>query len=825
MLGKSYDIKQIAEITDSEFSDYCFGDKIADVLIDSRKLRMPKVTLFVAIETERDDGHRYIEELINKGVRNFIVEKDQIILKGKANFLKVSNSIDALQKFAAFHRGSFEIPVVGVTGSNGKTIVKEWAYQLLQYTRNVIRSPKSYNSQLGVPISALQLSENHNVAVFEAGISTINEMKFLQSVIKPTIGIFTNIGDAHSQGFKSKLEKISEKSKLFEGCKSIVYCKDHQEIDELLRKRFPASSLFTWSFKKEANIQISKLERIRGNAICKAIFNNESVDLIIPFSDKASVENIMHCFALMCVMGENLHDTAKHIEKLTSVAMRLELKEGVNNCTIINDAYNSDINSLSIAIDFLLQQNQHQRKTIVLSDFLQVSENKGVFYRKVASLIAEKKIDRLIGIGSDLSKYRDFFQIDSAFYETTPMFLKDLSLRTFKNETVLLKGARKYKFEDIDNLLQKKAHQTVLEINLSSLINNYNYFKSKIGQGTKVMAMVKAFSYGTGSYEIANVLQYHNLDYLAVAYADEGIELRNAGIKLPVMVMNPEESSFSSMLNHNLEPEIYSLTMLKLVVRSAIENGFTNETPANIHLKIDTGMHRLGFVKSEIEEMLEIISSSKCLYVKSVFSHMAASDIPAEDTFTKEQINRFEKIGSQIDENLGYKPIKHMANSAAINRFPEARFDMVRLGISLYGIATNMVDKPMLQNVCSLKSVISQIKHISKGETIGYSRKGFATKDTKVATVAIGYADGLNRLLSNGLGTLYVNSKPAPIIGNVCMDMCMIDVTNIDAQENDEVVIFSSSEMIEDLARKINTIPYEILTNVSRRVKRVYMQE
>ncbi len=557
----------------------------------------------------------------------------------------------------------------------------------------------------------------------------------------------------------------------------------------------------------------------------QGVYKNNFIRIVIPFTDEASIENAIHCWALLLYLGYQNELIAKRMRLLSPVAMRLELKEGINNCSIINDSYNSDLGSLAIALDFLNQQKQHPKKTIILSDILQSGQNEEMLYKEVAELIHKKGISRLIGIGEGISGQAHQFNIEKQFYRSTAEFLQQFNNSIFRDETILLKGARAFGFEDISKIIQQKAHETVLEINLNAIVHNLNYFKSKIKADTKIMAMVKAFSYGSGSFEIANILQFHRVDYLAVAYADEGIELRKAGITMPIMVMNPEEQSYDAMIQYNLEPEIYSFRVLSLFEETLKRSERNNLQPVPIHIKLDTGMHRLGFDEDEMNELIVRIKNNKHLTIKSVFSHLAASDEPEHDDFTWSQIKKFTVMSEKIMSHFSYPILKHILNSAGISRFPDAQFEMVRLGIGLYGIGANATEQGQLQNVSTLKTSISQIKNIPYNETIGYSRKGLATRDMQIATVPIGYADGLNRKLSNGAGKMMVKGKAAPIVGNVCMDMCMIDITDIKANENDEVIIFGDSNPITEVAKDIGTIPYEVLTNVSRRVKRVYYQE
>ncbi len=827
MLHKEYSATEIATILNADLISGKSGTRlIKDVLIDSRQLISPESVLFFALVSKRNNGHKYIEELIKKGVQDFVVSRNYIkkLPHDNVSYFVVDNTLHALQKLTAYHRDQFDIPVIGITGSNGKTVIKEWLYQLLSYDRQVIRSPKSYNSQIGVPLSVWQINKTHDTAIFEAGISRPDEMQYLQPVIKPDIGIFTNIGEAHNENFLNQQQKIGEKLKLFTKAKTLIYCSQHKELQEVLIKSQILGNLeaFSWGTNEENNLRIKTITKGKKSTLISATFNQEIININIPFIDDASIENAIHCWATMLHLGYEQTVISERMATLHPVAMRLELKEGVNNCTIINDSYNSDINSLNIAIDFLNQQNQHKQKVVVLSDILQSGRPDIDLYTEVNNLLKQKQISKLIGIGPAISRQAARFELDAQFFDSTSGFISNYSFTQFANQTILLKGARIFEFEQINKMLQQKVHETVFEINLNALINNLNIFRSKLKQETKVMAMVKAFSYGSGSFEIANVLQYHQVNYLAVAYADEGVELRKSGISLPIMVMNPEDHAFDTMIKHQLEPEIFSFRALHLLEETISNNPIPLNKPVKIHLKLDTGMHRLGFNKNEIKSLIERLAKNDQIYVQSVFSHLAASDNPAFDEFTKKQISEFEQMASQIKDAATHHVMMHILNSAGIERFPEAHFDMVRLGIGLYGTEPS---ENKLENVVSLRSSVSQIKTVKKGESVSYNRSWFAQKDTTIGIVSVGYADGLMRNLGNGKLTLWINDKPVKIIGDICMDMCMVDLTGIDAKEGDDVIVFDNNHKVHELAEKAGTITYEILSRISRRVKRVYYYE
>jgi Alr-MurF fusion protein len=824
-----YSAKDITKIVSGDLLRDGNQEEIKHLLLDSRKVSATEGVLFFAIDGDRHNGHQYIPELYKIGIRNFVVSKPSEAYSDfpDASFIKVEDAKKALQQLAVYHRERFKIPVIAITGSNGKTIIKEWLYQLLREDENIVRSPKSYNSQIGVPLSIWQLKEDHSLAIFEAGISLPGEMELLEKIIQPETGIFTNIGEAHAENFISYEQKVKEKLKLFINCKQLIYCKDYSLIDQYVKEELDLKKLkvFTWSKKSRADLQIGKVSKADHETEIQGIYNNDFIRIKIPFTDEASIENAIHCWALMLLLGHDSKQISQRMQLLSPVAMRLELKEGINNCSIINDSYNSDLGSLNIALDFLNQQKQHLRKTLILSDILQTGKDEEKLYSEVAAMIEKKGIDKLIGIGDAIARQEHLFKIKKQFYQTTEEFLSSYIAENFQDETILLKGARTFGFEKISRILQQKAHETVLEINLESIVHNLNYFRSKLKPGTKIMAMVKAFSYGSGSFEIANILQFHRVDYLAVAYADEGVELRKAGITLPIMVMNPEEQSFDTMLQYGLEPEIYSFRVLNLFDETLKRNSGKLSKPFPIHLKLDTGMHRLGFEEKDINELVVRIKNNKMLTVQTIFSHLAASDEDEHDDFTKEQIRRFSEMSDTIMAYLDSPIARHILNSAGVVRFPQAQYEMVRLGVGLYGIGINEYEQSRLQHVSTLKTIISQIKQVPKGDSIGYSRKATAKEDMKIATLPIGYADGLSRRLGNGKGKVLIDGKPAPFVGNICMDMCMIDITKIHAKEGDEVIIFSPDHPITELAKDLETIPYETLTMVSRRVKRVYYHE
>jgi Alr-MurF fusion protein len=808
---------------------------ITELATDSRRVQQPASALFFAISGERHDGHRFIPELYAMGVRAFVCEFPLSLgdRSGErwperfpdAVFLCVPSPLTALQQAAAAHRAQFDYPVIGITGSNGKTIVKEWLHQLLSHDLRIVRSPKSYNSQIGVPLSVWKMDADHEMAIIEAGISKVSEMERLEPIIRPTIGILTNIGQAHDEGFHDLTEKTREKLNLFKRCGTLIVCADQQTVMTELEK-FPFEKrprILTWGRIAGADLRITEVTKGNGQTTVKAEFDHRTVEVTIPFTDAASLENAMHCWAFMLLRGINDGVIAERMIRLTPVEMRLEMKQGINGCVLINDYYNSDLQSIAIALDFLAQQQQHPRRTVILSDILQSGREDGSLYREVADMLRQRQVDRLIGIGPRISSQAASFQKTSIFYPDTESFLQDIGSIPFRDETILLKGARPFGFETIGRRLEQKSHRTVLEIDLGAIVQNLNVIRTLVRPETKLMAMVKAAGYGSGSVEVARALEFHRVDCLAVAYADEGVELRRAGIRLPIMVMSAEGHGFETMLRHNLEPEVFSQLALDALLSAMVT---VNDTATvRVHIKLNTGMNRLGYGEDELESLVEKLRSDPRLEVASIFSHLAASEDPNEDAFTRKQIVLFDTMSTRLMDGLERRVPRHICNSFGIIRFPEAQFDMVRLGIGLYGVAPDSPVTHLLRNVSTLRSSISQLHHLNTGDTVGYGRMERVTAPMVTATIPIGYADGLNRKHGNRRGHVLVHGQRAPIIGNVCMDMVMVDVTGINCHEGDEVVIFGEGYPITDFARNADTIPYEVLTGISGRVKRVYFQE
>ncbi len=829
-----YTVSQIASIIKAKAVAVKTDAAVEHILLDSRKLLFPASSVFFALNGPRRGGSSFITELYQKGVRCFVVDESftEAAAKkfSKAAFLQVPDVLQALQQLAAYHRQQFNLPVIGITGSNGKTIVKEWLYQLLQSDHNIVRSPKSFNSQVGVPLSVWQISEENTLGIFEAGISQPGEMQNLAKIIEPNIGVITSIGEAHGEGFLNIRQKINEKLRLFVKTGVLIYCADNPDLNEAVNtfknnvRSGDDFKLFSWSKKESATLQVTGVQKTETETSISAKCNEENIRFSIPFTDEASVENAITCCCVMIQLGLNAEEIAMRMPQLRYVEMRLELKQGINNCSVINDSYNSDINSLVIALDFLQQQQQHARRTLILSDIMQSGKSSGELYADVAAILEQKNINRFIGIGPELTRQKNAFKNieQTAFYTSTADFIHQFHAQHFYDETVLLKGARFFEFELISHLLEQKIHQTVLEINLNAVTHNLKTYQQLLNPNVKLMAMVKAFSYGSGSFEIANLLQFHKVDYLAVAYADEGVELRKAGISLPIMVMNAEEITFDVMIQYNLEPELFSFGILDAFEDYIKQSGIHNYP---VHIKLDTGMRRLGFEEADIKELCERLKSTTLFKVQSVFSHLAASDSAAHNAFTEDQARSFTRSCKEIQKATGYKFLRHIANTSAIHRHQDLQFDMVRLGIGLYGVDSHEAIQQQLKNVTTLKSTVSQVKKVKAGESVGYSRKGIATKDSTIATVRIGYADGYPRLMSNGVGKMWINGKRVPVIGNVCMDMTMLDITGAEVNEGDEVIVFGQQLPVAEVAAWAQTIPYEILTGISQRVKRVYYEE
>lgn len=805
----------LAEITKGKILHQSQDREIKSLIMDSRKVSGGEQALFFAIKGNRHDGHQFIGDLYRAGIRQFVVEQNISTQEfPEANFVQVVLAVQALQQMVSFHRQQYSFPVIGITGSNGKTIVKEWLSQLLSADYTIVKNPGSYNSQIGVPLSVWQMQPFHQLGIFEAGISQPHEMENLAEVIRPSMGVFTNIGSAHDEGFTSVDEKIHEKLKLFKNVEILIYRSDHAAIAQAV-KSLPIKT-FTWGYGEEADVRIES-----PGAYHKLYYQNTVRSLTIPFSDAASFENCMHCVAVMLHLNYPIEVIQKRIINLKSIAMRLELKPGINGCQIVDDSYNNDLAGLKISLAFL-QGQQRKNKSLILSDIFQSGLEEKELVAEIQDLISGKGITRLVGIGDFMVRHQSSFNrlvSSSQFFPSTAEFLKHVEDAGFQNELILIKGARVFQFEKIVSALQAKVHGTVMEIDLNKIVHNLNYFRSQLQPGVKLMVMVKALAYGSGSEQIANLLQYHKVDYLGVAYADEGADLRKNQITLPIMVLNPSPESFDALLSYQLEPVIYNLKLLKEWLH------FLNGRSAKMHIELDTGMHRLGFDEQDSAELTRLLSENKNAFVVSVFSHLAGADEQEHDNFTTEQAQKFMTMYEQISSATAAKPLRHILNSPGQIRHHAYQWEMVRLGIGLYGINPTAEKLSVLQPAVTLKTIVSQIKKIQKGESIGYGRKGKASEDMTIATIAIGYADGFSRSFSRGKGSVSIKGSRSPVVGNVCMDMTMVDVTGKDVKEGDEVIIFGDQLPIQEVAASVDTIPYEILTNTSDRVKRVFFAE
>ena len=899
-----------------------YGDTDAAIgwlLTDSRSLCFPEETLFFALKTKRNDGHRYIGDLYKRGVRNFVVEESPQILhaddgqtdeKGtvsdwlklcpKANFLRVTDTLAALQRLAERHRDEFQIPIVGITGSNGKTMVKEWLYQLLsgvtagasasgvqgaaeshREALRVTRSPRSYNSQIGVPLSVWLLNEHSSVGLFEAGISEAGEMERLRDIIQPTVGVFTHLGTAHQENFRSLEEKCTEKLQLMHDTQAMVYCSDNDIVARCVRRSGYGGEKISWSCEnREATMFVSSKSSDGHATTVSYRFKGQEGTFTIPFIDEASVENSITCAATALYLGLSREELAERMPHLEPVAMRLEVKEGQRGCTIINDSYNSDVVSLGIALDFMQRraqgaqgstasaQHPSARQTVILSDIYQSGEERSALYHEVAQLLEKRGIGKFFGIGAEVSACADTFQVsEKAFFETTEQFLASRQFADLHDEIILLKGARRFGFDRISEQLEQKVHETILEVNLNAVVDNLNYFRSFLRPDTKMVCMIKADGYGAGAVEIAKTLQDQRVDYLAVAVADEGVTLRKAGITSNIMVMNPEMSSFKTLFDYDLEPEVYSFRLLDALVHAARKEGITGWP---VHIKLDTGMHRLGFntplpeneggevAQDEIAQLIGKLKGQQAVIPRSVFSHFVGSDNNDFDAFSESQFARFDNASRRIQAAFSHKILRHIDNSAGIVHFPERQLDMCRLGIGLYGVnprdeqvvpetsgspltshevdtsvpaseaigaSSSAVVRASLHCVSTLKTTILQLRHVPAGDSVGYSRRTVLERDSVIGAIPIGYADGLNRHLGNRHGYCLVNGQRAPYVGNICMDVAMIDVTGIPCHEGDTVEIFGEHLPVTALSEEIDTIPYEVLTSVSNRVKRVYFQD
>ncbi len=815
-----YTIQEIARIVNGEVIGNTNNYVIRYLATDSRKITFPEESVFFALSGPQYNGHLFISKAIEAGVNSFIISDRNSVVDNAGCFVLVNDTTEALQKLAAHHRSQFSIPIIGITGSNGKTITKDWLAFVLSADYNVCKNPKSYNSQIGVPLSVWNLQPEHEIGIFEAGISEPGEMQKLQPIIAPNFGIFTNIGSAHEENFDSQIEKIKEKLQLFKNCTHIILSVKNPLIEVEAEKMFPDKLFITWSEEDGAQYKVTH-KRLSNKTEIFITDGDDNYSFIIPFSDSASIENAVNVFVTCLVMNVDVIKVTEKMKYLPQVNMRLSFKQGKNNCFIIDDTYSNDFDSLKIAIDSLYNLQQYPEKTIILSDIVQSGGDTEVLYKQIAGIIQQKNISKVIGVGKEISSYASFFPKTSVFVNNVHELIDKLHHISLNNEAILVKGARIFELEKIVSRLESRHHDTVLEVNLNAMIHNLNYFRKKIPSGTKIMAMVKASGYGTGTHEIAHVLNFNHVNYLGVAYADEGIELRRNGIKLPIMVMNAEETGIEVLVENQLEPVIYSFESLNSFIDYQKNGG---QLPP-IHIEVDSGMHRLGFNPNSIDELESLLRDNKDIEVKSVFSHLAAADEPTMDDFTLEQIKTYINIAERIEKTTGKKLIKHIANSAGASRFKEAAFDMIRLGVGLYGVGADAEEQSKLQPVIGLFSTVAQLTEVKKGESVGYGRSFIAEKDMTIATVPIGYADGYRRSLGNGKGKMFINGQPASVVGRVCMDMTMIDVTGLNIEVGNRVEIIGDNLPIETFAQSLDTIPYEVLTSISQRVRRVYTQE
>lgn len=802
--------------------------QIGFILTDSRSLCFPEETLFFALKSDRNDGHHYIAELYLRGVRNFVVENmPQNALEDypESNFLQVDNTLKALQKLAECHRNLFHIPIIGITGSNGKTVVKEWLYQILSPRMSITRSPRSYNSQIGVPLSIWLMNENTELGIFEAGISKKGEMQNLQTMIRPTIAVMTNIGLAHQENFASLEEKCREKLHLLTDAQTFVYNEDDELIAHVVQTSKLKGESLSWSKRHpQAAFFVQSIEKLSVQSTISYCYQGENAQYTLPFIDEASIENSIICATIVRHWGLSAEETAERMATLEPVAMRLEVKEGRHGCTLINDSYNSDIKSLDIALDFMNRRPDHKERTrtLILSDILQSGERPEELYREVSDMVEQRGVEKFIGIGQQLFNHQDYIKVkNKAFFRNVKELIGSELFRSFRNEVILLKGARNFGFDQLTEQMVQKVHETILEVNLNALVDNLNYYKSLMKKDTKLVCMIKADGYGAGAVEIAKTLQDHRVDYLAVAVADEGATLRKNGITQNIMVMNPELTAFKTLFDYDLEPEVYSFRLLNHLLDAAKKEGISGFP---VHIKLDTGMHRLGFdPENDMEKLIEMLSNQSYIIPRSVFSHFVGSDSDDFDEFSAHQFALFDRASRQLQAAFSHKILRHIDNSAGIEHFPERQLDMCRLGLGLYGI--NPRTNALMHNVCTLKTTILQKRKVKAGDTVGYSRRGVVEKDSYIAAIPIGYADGLDRHLGNGNGYCLVNGQKAPYIGNICMDVALIDVTGIDCEEGSKVEIFGNQLPITALSDALNTIPYEVLTGISSRVNKVYYQD
>ncbi len=813
----NYTIDQIAEITNSKV----IGNNeliIKNIAFDSRIIYAIKNTAFIAINTKKNSGEKFIESAVDRGIKVIISEHHYPQFEN-ITWIIVENAVQFLQKLAKYHSEHSDLKSIGITGSNGKTILKEWLYQCLWNEFPTVKSPKSFNSQIGLPLSLLQINKCHKLGIFEVGISMPNEMETLENIFHPQIGLLTHIGTAHAANFSSEEELINEKIKLFKNSEVIIYNGDNLLVDKQIKELYSSKKLITYGFKKNNDVFIKT--NVKDENIVVKYFDEE-ISFPVYQRDEATLSNALALITVLKELNISNESIIEKINALKAVEMRLEAIEGIKNNIIINDSFNLDLDSLKTALQFL-NEYKKSKKSLVLTDIFDVNSNSKELYEEVSELVNEQKFDSVFLIGEEITQFRELFKSNTFTFINTKELIDSKHLTEIENQIILLKGSRKFEIEKLKDLLELRKHDTVLEINLNAILHNINYHKSLLKTSTKMMAMVKANAYGLGSYEISEFLQHHHIDYLGVAFADEGVELRKKGITTPIVVMNPEQHSYDTIIQYNLEPEIYSFRVLELFYEAAQKSGHTKEYP--IHIKLETGMHRLGFKENELDDLIQTLHH-KNLRVQSIFSHLSSSDVPEEREFTLKQLETFSKNSSYLIENIGYQPMRHILNSSGITNYTEHQYDMVRIGIGMLGESPTPEIQKQLRSSVSFKTVISQISMVENGESVGYSRKYKTNHLTKIATIPVGYADGIPRLIGNLVGNVGVNKTLAPIVGNICMDMMMINVDEVqNVKEGDKVTIFNAKPSLKEFAGYCKTITYEVLTSISPRVKRIYIKD
>lgn len=821
------DIRELASILESPCKGPALPYRIEQLLSDSRRAYKTQAAMFVAIHGKNHDGHRYVDKMYQKGVRAFLLENELPSYHPDAYYIHTDSSLKALQKIARFKREQLSYPIMAITGSNGKTVIKEWMYQLFSKQLSVARSPRSYNSQLGVPLAVWNLPNDKELGIIETGISKPGEMEKLEAIVQPEMGLVTNIGEAHAANFTNREHKLREKLLLFKEAKHVFYCKDHTLVHDVMKELYPSKNHLSWSAKGPAFVQLLSVEKHNNYSLLEIQFEATNYRVHLPFIDSASLENFMHCFNIAAFMDLDLQEVSRQAAFLTEVSMRSQILRGQNNTLLINDSYSSDFHSLENAIEILASQAAYPKKSLILSDLPEGEFTSAYLYTEIAEMLRVNHVSRIIGIGHEVSSFSSFFEgLEAEFYPDTEAFVRAFSVNDFRAEAILIKGARSFNLEQITKLLQEKSHSAEMEIRLNGIKHNLEVYRSLLSPQIRIMAMVKAFGYGTGDYEVAQKLEQSGVSYLAVAFTDEGVALRKKGISIPILVLNPEVDGFEALLKYKLEPEVYSLEILKALVHFLSSSHMNTEEAFPIHLNIDTGMHRLGFDEADMEELTKVLVDQRdLLSVRSIFTHLSSAGDADGKEYTLKQLEDYSKAYQQIVNVLKEKPLRHALNTSGMEYFPDFEFDMVRLGIGLYGISSKAEIQNKMESVLSLRARVLQVKKIKKGDAIGYSRAERAKEDMRIATVSLGYADGLRRELSLGKGKLYFEKHPCPIVGNVCMDMCMVAIGELNILPGDKMSLFENNRQIVELAKVLNSIPYEVLSSISSRVKRIYSEE